>query len=238
MKIKFLLILITIFSTIPLFAQDGSDIEKDLLLSNNEFKFKYIKEIKSPRILIRDYNTTNSIQDRIAIAYRLCDFLENPTAFKHLINILEENRVINGQLEPNWKLKSIIVYQLGVKGQNIEENKRRIIQKTVLKLFKNSDKPRLLAASALTLSRLSPNPPGDTASSRLFNQRTISYALVEKMLTLTKNDNYLCWALCKASLINKDSYTINALNELKKLTFVPYVRKEIRKTIKLLEKTN
>jgi len=175
-------------------------------------------------------------KEKILILKRLTDFINEEMAFITVLDSVERGDKVHNGDNRDWKLRASAIYLLGEKGKKLSEEKRLLILKKVVKQFKKENDPFILSVSAYTLSKLATDDPDQLSNHRLFNKRTISYLLCEKLLILKPYENELCLHLIEASIILNDPYTNLALMEIRKRKFHPVVLSRVKKAIQILKR--
>lgn len=235
---RYCLVFVFIFLCSILLAQiENSDTLDDLYLSDEEFELKYLNQLTSVKDLRIAYIRSDDVQEKILLLKRLSDFLQNDLAFDTVIEAINEEKPSLRGGDQFWKLRASAIHFLGENGVTLSQKKRFIILKKTAQRFKIEKSPRVIAVSAFTLVKLAKDDPSTISTHRLFNKRTISYLLSDRLLQLKPNENYLCWALTKASIQLGDPNAFLALKEVRKKPFHPKVLVQIQKALQILKKT-
>lgn len=206
----------------------------DLRLTDEAYFSKYVKSWKSPEGLLQALDRSRSIQDKTAIIIQLSNYLSQDKVLNRIILAIANHSPQKGKADRAWKFRAIAIYMLGEKGEKLSDVQQIRIQETARLYFRTDREDRVLAAAAYTLVRLARDDSKQISTHRLFNKRTISYLLSERIVSLKGHQNYLCWALTRASVRLGDSFTRHALRETKKKPFHRKVRVVVQDAINTL----
>ncbi|MDH5682148.1 MAG: hypothetical protein OEZ36_11210 [Spirochaetota bacterium] len=234
---RYIFFLLILFSYELSLAQNtDKQFLEDLRLSDEEYDYKYIQKWNSPELLLQALSRTSSSRQKTAIIIKLTDYLSQDKVLNRIILAIANHYPIKGKADMNWKLRAVALYMLGEKGQGLAGYQRLKIQQTAQYYFRKDPEARVLAAAAYTLVKLATDDANQLSDHRLFNKRTISYLLSERIVALEAQENYLCWALARASIRLGDSFTCHALRETKKKPFHRKVRIVVQDAINILSK--
>lgn len=235
MKYIILILLVSLFPYASYTQGLEDPYKEDLNLSEREYNQKYIDRFNSIPELRLAFQQSRELFEKIYFLKKLSKYLDNEEAFRTYIDVI--NTIPHStQVDPNWKLRALAIFLLGERGQSLSEDKQLTILKMVEQNFKRERNPRIIIASALTLIKLTQDETNIQSTHRLFNKRTITILLSNKMHSLTYTDNYLCWSLIKIALIHNDPYILYVLKELRKRPFKALVLQEIENAIIFFEK--
>ncbi len=220
----------------PIFsASEDLDLSRDLLLSDRDFEFKYIMKLKSVDVMVQMFHNSDRRDEKVMLVKRLSLFLSKEKAFNLLIYAISSNSPSPKGPDPDWLVRASAIYLLGLKGQNLSEEKRLVILKWTAERFKREKKPIVIASCTFTLVKLAIDPPDKRSTHKLFNKRKISYLFSERLLSLKTHENLLCSILVKAIVDLGDSNSYLALSEMRKKPFHPKVLAQIQKAMNQLK---
>ncbi|MDH4128090.1 MAG: hypothetical protein OEV44_05015 [Spirochaetota bacterium] len=233
---KYFIILTILISSLTFAKNENANTNEDIYLTDRAFEKKYINKLKSIKYLSLAYYESKDLHEKMFLIKRLTDFLNDNDAFNTVIDAVNEELPEKGNGDLYWKIRASAIYLLGEKAINLPNNKKIIILQNLVNRFKTDKKYLVIAASAFTLVKLATDNPNTKSDHRLLNKRTIANLFSDRILNLNHHENYLCWALSKASMRLGDPLTRYALIEARKKPFNRRVLSEIQKSINFLSK--